>query len=78
MVYIFQVSIYSSCWFHKGYECNLDSKNLFGAKEKLYGSEFFGKGGYYATTVGRDKKVMRDYIKHQEEEHRRIDQLDLF
>jgi len=34
---------FTSCWFHKGQECNLDSTNLSGAKKKFYGSEFLGK-----------------------------------
>jgi putative transposase len=30
--------------FIKGTKCNLDSTKLSGAKEKFYGSEFFGQG----------------------------------
>ena len=32
--------------------------------------------GYHVSTVGRDEQVIREYIRHQEEEDRRIDQLD--
>ena len=30
------------------------------------------------STVGRDEEMVRNYIKHQEEEDKRIDQLNLF
>ncbi len=30
------------------------------------------------STVGRDEETVRNYIKYQEEEDKRIDQLDLF
>ncbi|MDP1051795.1 IS200/IS605 family transposase, partial [Klebsiella quasipneumoniae] len=33
--------------------------------------------GYFASTVGRDERVIRDYIRNQEAEDRRLDQLNL-
>jgi putative transposase len=33
--------------------------------------------GYFVTTVGRDETVIRNYIRRQEEEDRRLDQLTL-
>ncbi len=33
--------------------------------------------GYFVDTVGRDQEVIRRYIRHQENEERRLDQLDL-
>ena len=38
----------------------------------------FWARGYYVSTVGRDEETIRNYIKDQEEEDKRIDQLDLF
>jgi len=37
-----------------------------------------GKRGYFASTVGRDEEVIRNYIRSQEEVDRRMDQLKLF
>jgi len=34
--------------------------------------------GNYVSTVGRDEKTVREYIKNQEQEDRRLDQLELF
>ena len=33
--------------------------------------------GYITSTVGRDKQVIREWIQHQEDEDRRVDQLEL-
>jgi hypothetical protein len=34
--------------------------------------------GYFGSTVGRDEAVIRDYIRTQEQEDKRIDQLDMW
>ena len=41
------------------------------------GQHFWGRG-YFVSTVWRDEKVVREYIKHQEAEDRRLDQLRLW
>ncbi|GAG69777.1 unnamed protein product, partial [marine sediment metagenome] len=41
------------------------------------GQKFWARG-YHVSTVGRDEEVIRNYIRHQEDEDRRIEQLDLF
>jgi putative transposase len=33
---------------------------------------------YYVSTVGRDEAVIREYIRTQEAEDRRLDQMDLW
>ncbi len=33
------------------------------------------KGGYFVSTVGRDEKVIREYIQNQEKTNRQSDQL---
>ncbi len=47
-----------------------------GRKKNFVGQHFWARG-YFVSTVGRDEKVIRDYIRHQEQEDRRIDQLQL-
>ncbi|MBC2694484.1 MAG: IS200/IS605 family transposase, partial [Desulfobacteraceae bacterium] len=39
--------------------------------------QHFWARGYHVSTVGRDEEVIRKYIKEQEKEDRRIDQLNL-
>ena len=39
--------------------------------------EHFWARGFFASTVGRDEQVIRDYIRHQEAEDRRIGQMSL-
>jgi len=43
-----------------------------------YGGPHFWARGYYASTVGRDEKTIREYIKKQEEHDRKLDQWNLF
>ncbi len=31
--------------------------------------------GYFVSTVGRDEKVIREYIRNQEKEEQRVEQL---
>ena len=43
-----------------------------------YTGQSFWARGYFVSKVGRDEKATRDYIKHQQQEDHRIDQLMLF
>ena len=38
----------------------------------------FWARGYFVSTVGRDEVAIREYIRHQEAEDRRVDQLRLW
>jgi len=40
------------------------------------GQHFWARG-YFVSTVGRDQEVIREYIKKQEEEDTRLEQLNL-
>ena len=42
-----------------------------------YGNRHFWCRGYYVDTVGRNEKVIQEYIKRQLEEDQRIDQMSL-
>ena len=46
-------------------------------RKRNYVGQHFWARGYFASTVGRDEQVIREYIRHQEAEYRRIDQLQL-
>lgn len=49
----------------------------FAGKARNYVGQHFWARGYFASTVGRDEVVIRNYIRHQEAEDRRIDQMKL-
>jgi len=48
-----------------------------GRRKNFTGQNFWARG-YHVSTVGRDEAMIREYIRHQEEEDKRIDQLALF
>ena len=48
-----------------------------GRKKNFVGEHFWARG-YYVSTVGKDEIATRNYIKQQEKEDRRLDQLELF
>ena len=47
-------------------------------RKKNFTGQHFGARGYFVSTVGADEKTIRDYIRRQETEDRRIDQLSMF
>ena len=63
--------------FIKGKSAISIARTYAGRRKNFTGQKFWARG-YYVSTVGRDEETVRNYIKHQEEEDKRIDQLDLF
>ncbi len=63
--------------FIKGKSAISIARTYFGRRKNFTGQSFWARG-YYVTTVGRDEEVVRNYIKHQDAEDYRVDQLDLF
>ena len=49
----------------------------FGERKRNFVGQHFWARGYFVSTVGRDEVAVREYIQHQEEEDRRIEQLRL-
>jgi putative transposase len=49
----------------------------YGERKRNFVGQHFWARGYFVSTVGRDEAVVRDYIRRQEAEDRRIDQLNL-
>jgi putative transposase len=46
-------------------------------EEKLYRATLLGAGNF-VSTVGRIEELIRNYIRHQEQEEERLDQLRLW
>jgi putative transposase len=63
--------------FIKGKSAISIARNYMGRRKNFTGQKFWARG-YHVSTVGRDEEVIRNYIRHQEDEDRRIDQLDLY
>ena len=51
---------------------------VYGERKRNFVGQHFWARGYFVSTVGRDEKAVREYIKHQEAEDRRLDQLRLW
>ena len=49
----------------------------YGGKTRNFTGQHFWARGYYVTTVGRDEQLIRDYIRRQETEDHRLEQLQL-
>ena len=49
----------------------------YGGRKRNFVGQHFWARGYFASTVGRDEDVIREYIRNQEKEDRRQDQLNL-
>ncbi len=51
---------------------------VYGERKQNYTGQHFWARGYMVSTVGRDKKAIRDYIRNQEDEDKRIDQMQIW
>lgn len=49
----------------------------FGERKRNFVGQHFWARGFFVSSVGRDEEAVRDYIRHQEVEDRRLDQLHL-
>ncbi len=63
--------------FIKGKSAIKIARNVVGRKKNFVGQHFWARG-YHVSTIDRDEEAIRKDIKEQEEEDRRIDQLNLF
>jgi len=51
---------------------------VYGEKKRNFVGQHFWTRGYYVSTVGRDEQVIREYIRQQEAEDKRLDQINLW
>jgi putative transposase len=51
---------------------------VYGERKRNFVGQHFWARGYYVSTVGRDESVIREYIKKQEKEDERLEQLGLW
>lgn len=51
---------------------------VYGERKRNFVGQHFWARGFFVSTVGRDETVIREYIKKQEKEDERLDQLGLW
>ena len=71
-----KLSVSSVVGFIKGKSAIYIARNFSGRRRNFVGESFWARG-FYVSTVGLDEDVVRNYIKNQEAEDQRIDQLTL-
>ena len=50
----------------------------YGERKRNFVGQHFWARGYFVSTVGRDEAMIRDYIRDQEKEDQRLEQLNLW
>jgi len=51
---------------------------VYGERKRNFTGQSFWARGYFVSTVGRDEEVIRNYIRNQEREDERLEQLGLW
>jgi len=51
---------------------------VYGERKRNFVGQHFWARGFWVSTVGREEAVIREYIRKQEEEDKRLDQLNLW
>ena len=53
------------------------ARNYKGKRKNFTGQHFWARG-FYVSTVGKDEATIREYIRAQQEEDKRLDQFTIF
>ena len=51
---------------------------VYGERKRNFVGQHFWARGYFVSTVGRDEALIREYIRHQGHEDKRLDQMNLW
>jgi putative transposase len=63
--------------FLKGKTAIHIARTYLGKRQNFVGQHFWARG-YFVSTVGRDENTVREYIKTQEHEDKRLDQMNMW
>ncbi len=69
-------SVANTVGFLKGKSAIRIHREFFGQKRNFTGRHFWAKG-YCVSTVGLDEQTIREYIRNQEAEEKRLEQMQL-
>ncbi len=61
----------------KGKSAIAIARTYLGKRQNFTGQNFWARG-YYVSTVGRDEEAIKKYIREQEDDDKRQDQLEMF
>ena len=51
---------------------------VYGERKRSFVGQHFWARGFYVSTVGRDEQAIREYIKNQEQQDMRLEQMNLW
>jgi putative transposase len=51
---------------------------VYGERKRSFVGQSFWARGYFVSTVGRDEETIREYIRNQEHEDKKLDQMNLW
>ena len=51
---------------------------VYGERKRNFVGQSFWARGYFVSTVGRDEEVIRNYMRHQEKEDEKLEQMGLW
>jgi putative transposase len=51
---------------------------VYGERKQNFVGQHFWARGFWVSTVGREEAVIREYIRKQEQEDKRLDQMNLW
>jgi len=51
---------------------------VYGERKRNFVGQHLWARGYFVSTVGRDEALIREYIRHQQEEDKRLEQMNLW
>jgi len=51
---------------------------VYGERKQIFVGQHFWAGWYFVSTVGRDEEMIREYIRTQEKEDQRLEQMQLW
>ena len=51
---------------------------VYGERKRSFVGQHFWSRGYFVSTVGRDEETIREYIRYQEEEEKKLEQMNLW
>ena len=63
--------------FIKGKSAIHIARTFMDRKRNFVGQHFWARG-YFVSTIGRDEATIREYIRNQEQEDQRLDQMNLW
>ena len=64
-------------WLRYAGNTTAQNSHFIAGRQRNFVGQHFWARGYFVSTVGRDEQVIREYIRHQGKEDRRLDQLQL-